>query len=73
MDRTYTPEQVKFIVIITVVMVILAGLGTLFSILWSRRKNRQNDTEGLTRAEYTLTTDLSEIWSVQGHYNPIVI
>ena len=72
MDRVYSPEEIRFIVILTVVMVVIVALASAVSIYLSKRRNSQLDMASLTNNEYDLTSEIPEIWSVQGHYNPIV-
>ena len=73
MDRVYSPEEIRFIVILTVVMVVIVAVATGVSVCLSRRRNKDlSDRESLTTHEYSLTSDVPEIWSVQGHYHPIV-
>ena len=72
MDQKYSPEEINFIVAISVVMIVAVGMAILISICVAWRRNQQlEDTEGLT-STYDLSTDTEEIWSVYGHYNPIV-
>lgn len=72
MDSVYSPEEIKFIVILTVVMVAIVAIATAVSVCISRRRDKQViDRESLTTNEYSLTADVPEIWSVQGHYHQI--
>lgn len=73
MGRFYTPDQVKFIIILTVVMVLTVVIATVMSILCSRKRRKEIDIDELTGTEYTLTTDFTDVWSVQGHYNPLAV
>lgn len=73
MDRTYTKDNITFIIVVTVVMVTIVTMATIISIMCSRRRARQLESDNLTATEYTLTTDFTDVWSVQGHYNPIAI
>ena len=73
MDRVYSPEEIKFIVILTVVMVVIVAIATAISVCLSKRRNNEMiDRESLTTNEYSLTSDVPEVWSVQGHYQQIV-
>ena len=73
MDRVYSPEEIKFIVVLTVVMVAVVAIATAISVCLSKRRNSQLiDREALTTNEYNLTSDVPEVWSVQGHYQQIV-
>jgi len=68
----YTRENINFIIGISVVMATIVVMGTLISILLARRRNRDLCDPSLESNGYTLTSDIVDVWSVQGHYNPIV-
>lgn len=68
MGNGYTQNEINFIIIISVVMVVIVTMTIVISILLSRRRNRQLET--FTNG-YTLTTEITDVWSVSGHYNPI--
>lgn len=73
MDRSYTPDQVKFIIILTVVMVVIVAIATGVSILCSKKRSKELESQDLAGTAYTLTTDFTDVWSVQGHYNPLAV
>ena len=72
MDRVYSEQEIRFIVILTVVMVVIVAVASAISIYLSKRRNMQEDGATLTSNEYDLTSEVPEIWSVHGNYNPIV-
>ena len=71
--RYYSKAQLIFIAVLSVVMVIIVGLGTLVSILSSRRRNRLLTDSDVSQTEYTLKPHVEDVWTTRERYSRISV
>ncbi|KAH3858709.1 hypothetical protein DPMN_101335 [Dreissena polymorpha] len=69
----YSDENINFIIVISVVMVVIVAMGTGISVWLAWRRNKSLEDNGPVINGYSLTTDIVDVWSVQGQYNPLAI
>ncbi|KAL3874983.1 hypothetical protein ACJMK2_037929 [Sinanodonta woodiana] len=72
MPYTYSLGDIIFIVTLTVVLVVIVAIITFLSIFLSRRGSADSDSQSLTNPDYARSSEIPEIWSVEGSYNLIV-
>ncbi|KAK3595543.1 hypothetical protein CHS0354_021648 [Potamilus streckersoni] len=68
---TYSPRDIIFIVTLTVILVVIVAIITFLSIYLSSRRSADSDSQSLTNADYARSSEIPEIWSVEGAYNLI--
>ncbi|KAK3595544.1 hypothetical protein CHS0354_021650 [Potamilus streckersoni] len=71
MPYIYSPGDIIFIVTLTVILVVIVAIITFLSIYLSSRRSADSDSQSLTNADYARSSEILEIWSVEGAYNPI--